>query len=191
MLRQNLWSRSLLDVGCGRGLPVKMLKGYKKVGVDISISSLTNCLQEKTHHNVVLADASHLPFRDKSFDIALCLQVLHLLKKRDAMKVLDELERIACRQIILAVPKGPPPEGAKAEAAWKSTWEPLELVKRGYRVEYFGFRFLHRSALRRAGTFCSKFLFAIDPFISIIGKLVPKLMDQYMVCHKMLTFHKR
>ena len=29
------------------------------------ISSLTNCLQEKTHHNVVLADASHLPFRIK------------------------------------------------------------------------------------------------------------------------------
>lgn len=180
---RKLRPKSLLDVGCGRGFPVKMLKCYK-AGLDIDICSLRACLHFKTHNNVVLADAANLPFHNKSFDAVLCLQVLHLLKKESSLMALKEFERVAKRCVIIGVPVGFIPEGIID--SWKSAWYPSEFLNRGYKVEILGFRRLHRLALRHINTSCSRLIFASDPFINIFGKLLRKRSGHHMICYKLL-----
>lgn len=85
LIRKDTSIRNLVDIGCGRGLPVKALKLYK-VSIDINLFSLNDCVKRKTHNAVICCDAKHLPLRDKSFNTALCLQVLHLLRKRGSLK---------------------------------------------------------------------------------------------------------
>jgi ubiquinone/menaquinone biosynthesis C-methylase UbiE len=99
---------SLLDVWCGRGMPIKALQIRCKIGVDVDPICLRMCLKEKIHSYVVLSDAAHLPFHDKSFDGMLCLQVLHTLRKADALLAIDGMERVARKCIILVIPVGSP-----------------------------------------------------------------------------------
>jgi len=175
--------RSLLDVGCGTGNPVKMLRCYK-VGLDVDLLALKECLKEHRHADLILGDASCLPFRDKSFDAVMCLQVLHFMPKRSGRSAIEEMERLARKIVVLAIPIDTIPEGSKD--GWKSSWKPAELISRGYFAKFYGLRFLHRLALRRTGTLCSKFIFSIDPFTHIFQKLLPFCKKHYMVCYKYL-----
>lgn len=171
--------KSLLDVGCGKGDPVRTLKCYK-VGLDIDIQALKSCLKKHTHDDVVLADASYLPFRSKSFDAVICLQVLHLIPKTAGQRVIVDIERVAQRIIVFSLPFNEPFEGI-------SSWYPIEFAKKGYTVKFYGLRFLHKLAIRRSGTWISRFIYSIDPLINIFISIIPlQRVKYYMVCHKVL-----
>jgi len=185
ILRKNR-VKSLLDVGCGKGGPVKMLKCYK-VGVDLNLRELKGCLKEKTHDDLILADATHLPFRDKCFDAVICLQVLHFIPKRDGWIAIKDMERAARKLVVLAMPIGAIPE--MASDGWESMWKPTEFTPRGYSVKLYGFRFLHRLALRKTGTLCSKLIFSIDPFINVFQSFIPCTRD-YMICCKRMRLYQ-
>ena len=65
----------LLDLGCGPGTELKVLKdlGYKAYGITLGIKNLEYC---KEHYGFVpeYGDMHDLPFPPDSFDIALCRQ---------------------------------------------------------------------------------------------------------------------
>jgi len=79
----------ILDVACGPGFGSKMLKGAIFTDNNVAYLRAFNGLR-------VLADANALPFRDKSFDTVLCIDFVHLMKKK------KELARVGKSLIVSA-----------------------------------------------------------------------------------------
>ncbi len=61
--------RPILDIGCGDGLFARLLFRDKvEMGVDLSISQLTQARSSGAYEQVKIADATDLPFPDRSFE---------------------------------------------------------------------------------------------------------------------------
>lgn len=94
----------IIDLGCGDGLFLKMLKekGIKDlVGVDLSSIAVEKCQQ--AGYEAIQSDLSQekLPFRDKEFENAVMLDILeHLFNPED---LFNEAKRIS-EKIIISVP---------------------------------------------------------------------------------------
>jgi ubiquinone/menaquinone biosynthesis C-methylase UbiE len=100
----------LLDVGCGDGIYAIICaqKGTSYIGIDISRHNLqrtkTWSRRKKLDKlvDLVLCDASTLPFKSNSVETLLCSEVLeHLL---DFKQVLNEMARVVQRDLIVSVP---------------------------------------------------------------------------------------
>jgi len=97
-------SKSILDLGCGVGSPMKFINRHKQfytVGVEGFMPYVTQCQIEQTHDLVIHGDIRSLPFRSKTFDTVICLQVLEHLEKPDGELLLEEMERLAKKQVIV------------------------------------------------------------------------------------------
>lgn len=70
----------ILDVGVGTGRLAEPLQneGFEIVGIDISKKMMSKA-REKGVQNLVIADARFIPFKDKSFDAAISVHLLHLI----------------------------------------------------------------------------------------------------------------
>jgi ubiquinone/menaquinone biosynthesis C-methylase UbiE len=80
----------VIDIGCGDGrhLRAAAARGCITVGIDYDLAGLratqrrlrtTHNPQPTTRHSLIAADAAHLPFRDASFDAAICTETLEHL----------------------------------------------------------------------------------------------------------------
>jgi ubiquinone/menaquinone biosynthesis C-methylase UbiE len=89
----------LLDVGCGNGYFSYYFKKICNVtGVDLSEYMLgMNPIQQK-----YCMDARNLHFRDNSFDIVFCHDMLHHADDTDA--ILKEMKRVASKYVVLVEP---------------------------------------------------------------------------------------
>ena len=87
---------NILEVGCGEGANIyNLYSGEKKfVGVDIDCGKLGVAAPLFKKSTFVCADALNLPFRDNSFDLVFCRDVLHHVSDRKIM--VDEMLRV-CR----------------------------------------------------------------------------------------------
>ncbi|MCS7125495.1 MAG: class I SAM-dependent methyltransferase [Aigarchaeota archaeon] len=94
----------ILDVGCGIGLLAENLRSLgfsgEYIGVDIDLERVKSA--EKVHGEYIIADAHHLPFRDKCFYISTSFTVIHLL---DLKKTLKEMQRVSEKLLILTLLK--------------------------------------------------------------------------------------
>ncbi len=91
---------SVLDVGCGNGIITnRLISRYKVLGLDLNKEALTYVIAPK-----IVGNVGYLPFRDESFDLVLCLEVLEHLPCRVYEKAIEELQRVAKRFIIISVP---------------------------------------------------------------------------------------
>jgi ubiquinone/menaquinone biosynthesis C-methylase UbiE len=102
--RKNL---RLLDVpvGTGRFLPLFEELGFTVTGLDSAPDMLTEAAKRGTNATLALGDAFALPFRDKSFDVAFCCRLFHLITHKDVPILLDELSRVAS-EVIFTVRMG-------------------------------------------------------------------------------------
>jgi len=69
------------------------------VGLDIWKDYLKHSRRHNVYDDYVLADASRLPFRDKSFDIILACEVIEHMPKSRGWSFLKELERVCCKKL--------------------------------------------------------------------------------------------
>jgi SAM-dependent methyltransferase len=77
-------------------------RNFEIVGVDLSGGMLAKARQ-KGIRSLVMGDANHLPFEDKTFDAAVLAHVLHLLE--DPAETFGKLARVARNEIVAFVRK--------------------------------------------------------------------------------------
>jgi hypothetical protein len=88
--------RSVLEVGRGAGLLQHLLQNS---GVRVRAADIDRSLAPD-----VCASVTRLPFRDRSFDVVGCFQVLEHLPYERFIPALGELARVARRAVVLSVP---------------------------------------------------------------------------------------
>lgn len=124
-------SRRTLDVGTGTGRFSGPLQsaGINVVGIDLSIKMLEKA-REKGTTNIAVGDVRTLPFRDSSFDDAISIHALHLIK--DWQTALREISRVTKNHLISIGREGPGREHNPGERY-------RELLKRlGHEVSHPG-----------------------------------------------------
>jgi SAM-dependent methyltransferase len=92
----------VLDVPCGSGRLGGALAKHARqlVGADVSRAMLDGA-RAAEHRMLVCADAAHLPFADRSFDVVVCCRLLHHLREREQLeRVVAELARVSDRLIV-------------------------------------------------------------------------------------------
>lgn len=105
----SLGIKNILDVGCGEGFTLKKLHelkiGDKLSGIDYSEDAIGLGKKAYPYLDLKRADIYKLPFKDNSFDLIICTEVLeHLEKPQEALK---EIERIGSKYFVLSVPNEP------------------------------------------------------------------------------------
>ncbi len=103
-------SVGVLDAGCGAGMQLKELVeiyGSGAVGLDLSPISLSMCKERSTTaypiEKLVNSSVSELPFKDKSFNAVVSLDVLYHKGISDDVAALKEVERILKDEGILII----------------------------------------------------------------------------------------
>lgn len=89
----------ILDLGAGTGRYARLLsESGRVVALDRSPEMLVHA-REKGGFDIVRGDAHGLPFRERSFDVAIAVMVLHQLE--DVPAALRELARVTRRVLIV------------------------------------------------------------------------------------------
>jgi len=94
----------VLDVGCGDGLFLEMLKqgGIEAVGVDISEEGIKKCKAKNLEVSLCDLSAGKLPFSDGEFDYVVMLDVLEHLYFPE--QLLREAKRVSKKYVVISVP---------------------------------------------------------------------------------------
>jgi len=101
--------KSVLDVGCGRGLLGALLRIYRDpeyiAGIDSHKPYLDFVKKMGTYNEILELDLGgrRLPFTDKRFDLVVCLEVIEHLRKEQGLHLIDELQRVG-KRVILSTP---------------------------------------------------------------------------------------
>lgn len=186
--------KTILDVGCGQGLPMQLLKKRYKfdriVGVDLFKPYIKECKEKKIHDEYILSDVRKLLFKDNSFDVVMALQILEHLPKKDAWKLLAKMEKIAAKQVIIATPIGemyhPPVDGNELQLHL-SDFQPKEFEKRGYKVLKVGLKELigeHGLVHQVPNDLVRKFIYSINLFVTLFLYFWQKKANYYFVATK-------
>lgn len=106
---KKLHPKTILDVGCGEGFTLNRFRklniGKDLIGVDTSVKAIALGKEQFPHLNLKEGSAYKLPFKDNSFDLVLCLEVLEHLE--DPQKAFSELVRVSKKYCIVSVPNEP------------------------------------------------------------------------------------
>lgn len=96
-VRKVMPAGKILDVGCGTGVLAGRLAaaGYEVTGVDPSAGMLEHVSQSGAGVEAVLGDATELPFDDGTFDLTMCVAVMHHVADPEAVhRSLGEMVRV-------------------------------------------------------------------------------------------------
>jgi glycosyltransferase involved in cell wall biosynthesis/SAM-dependent methyltransferase len=91
---------SVLDLGCGDGFVTDALPAQLKVvGIDLSAEALRHVRRPGA-----VAVGQHLPFADGQFDLVMANDVLEHLDDATRAAVLNEMQRVARKYVLITVP---------------------------------------------------------------------------------------
>lgn len=147
-------SKTVLDIGCGDGelmVKVNYDKKYEVTGVDLYRPYLNKAKKTGVYKKIVLSDLKKLKFKQKSFDVVLASQVIEHINKKDGLKMISAMEKIARDKVIIATPNGFVPfepfenKDDNPLQVHKSGWGIEEMKKLGYKVYGQGSNFIYRS----------------------------------------------
>ena len=143
---KSLKRRSFLDVGCGFGCWGYKIQAYSEpsylVGIDVWKPYLLRVKRKNIYDDIILADALHLPFKEKSINIVLACEIIEHLPKSEGEIFLKTLEKISTDKVIVSTPnfkylqdevRGNPFE--KHVSFWKYSHFP-----KGYKIYGIGFQ---------------------------------------------------
>lgn len=200
--------KKALDGGCGYGLASVPLsqKGIQVEAIDIDKKRLEVARNLFRNNQLVAfsrASLYKLPFKDKNFDLCVCLEVLEHLKKDTT--ALKELSRVTTKNgvLIVSFPEhSSDKHGSKEMGHVRNGYEINEFLKKASQVNYqlllkssYGKSFLGKTAFRIDYALCklSPLLSCLAfPFlypILILDQLLdsPDLPSGYLLVLKKLT----
>ena len=95
-LAKDLGAKNVLDVCCGTGNQLKLLKlhGFKVTGIDLSDQMIGVSRRGKNAVNCLKGDATSLPFPDGSYDLVTISLALHENSRNVAIAILKEMHRV-------------------------------------------------------------------------------------------------
>jgi ubiquinone/menaquinone biosynthesis C-methylase UbiE len=101
---------NVLDAGCAEGFALRHMRKHRDrspaiTGMDIDYKALLFSKAEGQGRHFIQADIQKIPFKDSSFDLVLCLEVLEHLVFIDT--ALAELKRVAKKSCIISIPLEP------------------------------------------------------------------------------------
>ena len=141
---------SLLDVGCAKGFMLhdlaESIPGITLKGIDISEYAIKNAMVDMKSH-VQVANATQLPFPDKSFDVVISINTVHNLDRNDCAKALQEIERVSRCHSFITVDAYRNDDEKERMNAWNLTAKTIMSVEEwitffkdiGYTGDYFWF----------------------------------------------------
>jgi len=151
---QNHWklneSSTVLDVGCAKGFMMydmsQLIPGITVKGIDVSQYAIDNAIETMRPH-VQVANATALPFADKSFDIVISINTIHNLDREGCAQALREIERVARRGGFITVDAYRNDEEKERMYAWNLTAKIIMSVDEwvaffkevGYTGDYYWF----------------------------------------------------
>jgi SAM-dependent methyltransferase len=95
---------SVLDVPCGTGRMTEFVRGreLRYVGADVAFAMLEQARGKHEGARFVAASLAQLPFADASFDVVLCIRLMHLVRD-GALRAafLREARRVARKAVIV------------------------------------------------------------------------------------------
>ena len=93
----------ILDIGCGKGFFLydflQLRPNASVFGIDISKYAIKNA-KDEIKSNLVLGNATSLPWEDNFFDLAISINTFHNLHCYELEKALKEIERVAKNKYI-------------------------------------------------------------------------------------------
>ncbi|NDJ54799.1 MAG: class I SAM-dependent methyltransferase [Chloroflexi bacterium] len=104
----DLSAASILDVGCGEGVPLQMTgieRGSRIVGLDLDAPSVLTAQARLPQAHFLRANAEVLPFASASFDLVLCLETLEHVNH--PARAITELARVSRRYALISTPNEP------------------------------------------------------------------------------------
>ncbi len=131
---------SVLDVGCGTQSPLTYIpKKFASTGVDIYAPSITISRNKMIHDEYKIADIRSLDklYPPANFDGVIALDVIEHLSKNEAVKLIQSMEKIARRIVILMTPNGfycQNPYHGNPYQRHKSGWKVDEFYTLNYHV---------------------------------------------------------
>lgn len=141
--------QSVLDVGCGDNSPLaKIKKTFYSLGIDVFAPSIKKSKKNKIHDDYKIGDLLKLSkmFGPKTFDAVVSLDVVEHFEKKDALKLIKDIEKIAKKKVIIFTPYGFTQQHEYDKNPFqihKSGWLPQEFERRGYKIYGMrGFRFI-------------------------------------------------
>lgn len=130
--------QSILDIGCGDCSPMRFLPAGRLIGLDGYAPALDQARQHRTHDEYVLGDVKRIAdlFPNRRFEACIALDVIEHLQKEDGWRMLESMEKLATRRVVIFTPNGFVPQKSKDGDLQEhlSGWTPDEMRKRGYRV---------------------------------------------------------
>jgi ubiquinone/menaquinone biosynthesis C-methylase UbiE len=97
--------KSVLDVGCGEGNSIELIgKRDMLVGIDTWKPYLEKAKERKIYDELICKDIKKMDFKDKSFDAVIFISVLEHLTKEDGLKVIEDIQRIARKLVVVMTP---------------------------------------------------------------------------------------
>jgi len=147
---------SLLDVGCGFNSPVSSLRQRPKymVGIDGFAPAIEESRAKGIHeeyHRMPLLEIGN-KFKPESFDCILASDVIEHFTKEEGISLIEQMERIARKKVIIYTPNGFLPQGEEYGNPMQrhlSGWTAREMERLGYRIVGIqGFRCLRGEMAR-------------------------------------------
>ncbi len=144
-------SNTILDLGCGDGSLMAILsqgKNWQIIGVDIYEDGLKKAEGRKIYKKLIKGDiltsVQFLNKLSKKYDVVFFSQVIEHISKKRGEKVLNEIEKLSRKKIIVGTPRGfmkQPREflGDNPHQIHESGWEVEDFRSRDYKVFGIGF----------------------------------------------------
>lgn len=141
---------SVLDVGCAKGFMLhdlaEMIPGITVKGVDLSSYAIEHAMDDLKPH-LKVANATQLPFADKSFDVVISINTVHNLDRDDCGRALQEIQRVSRGKSFITVDAFRNAEEEERMFAWNLTAKTIMSVDEwiaffkevGYTGDYFWF----------------------------------------------------
>jgi len=132
--------KSLLDVGCGANSPIQRFSDtLDAVGIDAFKPSINKSKLKKIHKKYYQMEVLQIgdKFKKKSFDCVLASDLIEHLTKKEGNKLINMMEKIAKKRVIIFTPNGFVPQGEYDSNPWQvhnSGWGVEEMRRRGYEI---------------------------------------------------------